>query len=621
MPLPFPLLRRRLVDYANRSWTARLALSRLLSVREALSAGASVFDAIDIFADPYRAWCRMYDRQDEGAAAARRAALQRRPLISVVMAVHNTAPQWLDRAIRSVELQTYPHWELCIADDASERPETRRVLATAADRDPRIRVFTRPARGHIAAASNSALSLARGEFVALLDHDDELAPSALLEVAAVLDPHPDADIIYSDEDKIDARGRRFDPYFKSGWNPDLLLSQNAVSHLGVFRRDLVRRIGGFREGFEGSQDHDLALRASEATAPSRIHHIPRVLYHWRVIEGSTAGGASAKPYAWDAGARAIAEALKRRGEPGRVLPAVGGAFYRVKRDLPGPAPHVSVIIPTRDRADLLRDCLEGVLDRTAYPSLDVIVIDHESREPATLALLDALRARGGTVLPARGDFNFAAMNNEAARQARGDILVFLNNDVRIDRDDWLAELVAQAVRPEVGAVGGRLLYADGRVQHAGIVLGMGGVAGHVHRLAHPGDAGYFGRALLIQDMAAVTAACMAVRRSVFAEVGGFDAGNLPVAFNDVDICLRIRERGYRVVWTPYAELFHLESVTRGDDLTGERRARFQREADHMRRRWGPALDDDPFWNPNLTLAQTMPAPAFPPRPPRPRPGS
>lgn len=614
-------LRRRLVDVASRSWTLRTAISRLLTVRDALRTGMSVFEAPEALADPYRAWCRLHEGRDTPPDAVRLDGLRSRPLISVIMPVYNTAPRWLERAIRSVELQSYPHWELCIADDASDRADTRRVLEIAVSRDPRIRVVERSMRGNIAAASNSALSLARGEFVALLDHDDELAPSALLEVASVLDPHPDADIIFSDEDKIDAKGRRFDPYFKSGWNPDLLLSQNAVSHLGVYRRDLVRRIGGFRDGFENSWDYDLVLRAAEATAPQRIHHIPKILYHWRAIDGSTAAGAATKPHAWEAGARAIAEALRRRGESGKVASAVNGTFYRVRRDLPDPAPAVTVIVPTRDRPDLLRDCIDGILTRTDYPPVELIVVDHDSRDPGAVALLDELRAKPRvTVMKVTGPFNFSAMNNQAVGIATGDILVFMNNDVRVERDDWLRELVSHAVRPEVGATGCRLLYPDGRIQHAGIVLGMGGVAGHVHRLLGRRDAGYFGRAALVQDVSAVTAACMAVRRQVFAEVGGFDAENLPVAFNDVDFCLRVRERGYRIVWTPHAELYHLESVTRGDDLTGQRFARFQRESAYMRRRWGEELDNDFFYNPNLSLDQTAPAPAFPPRPPLPRAG-
>jgi len=534
--------------------------------------------------------------------AARLAALPRRPLLSVVMPVYEAPERWLRRALDSVIEQHYPDWELCVSDDASPSPHVRRVLEEYQRRDRRIKVVYRQKNGHISESSNSALEVATGEYMVLLDHDDELHAEALLLVAEAACSAPDAKLIYSDEDKIDEDGRRFDPYFKADWNYDLFLGQNCISHLGVYSLPLVRELGGFRKGLEGSQDWDLALRCVERIAPGQIVHIPRVLYHWRAIQGSTALAAGEKNYAVVAGRRAVEEHLQRTGQAGEVsiLPA---SMMRVKRPVPVPAPKVSLVIPTRDRVDLLRMCVDSILERSTYPDFEILVVDNGSVEPGTLEYFARISGLANVrVLSYPGEFNYSAINNFAVAQARGEVIGLVNNDIEVISADWMEEMVAHAMRPDVGAVGAMLYYPDDTIQHAGVLVGLCGVAGHVGSRHPRGSQGYFGRMLLAQELSAVTAACLLVRRSVYEEVGGLDE-RLRVAFNDVDLCLRIREKGYRNLWTPFAELYHHESASRGLEDNPVKQARFMSEVAFMQERWGEALQRDPAYNPNLSLTQ------------------
>jgi glycosyltransferase involved in cell wall biosynthesis len=566
----------------------------------------------------YRAWSERYDAlspDDHAAIAEHISRMKPRPLISVVMPVYATAPKLLAKAIESVRAQLYPDWELCIADDASPGEAVWRTLERYAAEDPRIKIVRRSVNGNICAATNSALALATGEFVALMDHDDILPGRALYEVAAVLERHPDSDLIYSDEDKIDRRGRRYEPNFKTGWNPELLLAQNMISHLGVYRRGLVEAVGGLREGFEGSQDYDLALRVSERTTAQRIHHIPRVLYHWRQEGGPATFSQAHMDRCADSARRAVAEHLARTGQTGATATNQVGApgWIEVRRAAPQPRPLVSVIVPTRDRADLLVHCAEGVLERTSYAPLELLIVDNGSVHPQTHALFDRLRQdRRVRILPAPGPFNFSALNNLGAAQARGAVLVLLNSDISMIGGDWLDAMVAQAVRPNVGAVGARLLYPDGRVQHAGVVLGLGGVAAHLLCGAPGGDPGYYKHLVTPRNVSAVTAACLAIRKTVYDEVGGLDAENLAVAFNDIDLCLKLRAVGYDIVWTPHAELIHHESASRGSDIAPEAAERFRREVGTMRERWGAILDADPFYGPVFDKRFSDYRPANPP---------
>ncbi|WP_232628649.1 glycosyltransferase family 2 protein [Methylobacterium sp. Leaf118] len=549
----------------------------------------------------YATWIARFDRRtpaDRARIRAEIAAWEAPPLLSVLMPVFDPDPRVLDAAIRSVRGGLYPHWELCIVDDASTNPQIARLIARHAAQEPRIRTLRRPENGHIARATNDALTLATGAYCVFLDHDDLLADIALYEVARAVRAAPHLILVYSDEDKVDARDRRFEPHFKSGFDRELLQGQNYVNHLCAVRTDRLRALGGLRPGFEGSQDHDLLLRLTEAIDGSEVRHIPKLLYHWRAAAGSGTFSDRALARAEAARLRALSEVAARRGA--RAERGAEG-FNRLVRPVPVPAPLVSVVIPTRDRAELLAVVLDGLFARTDYPAIEVIVVDNDSREAATQALFagyaEDARLR---VLPSPGPFNFSQLSNQGAAAARGSVLLFLNNDIEVLEPGWLTELVSIAVEPGIGAVGAKLLYPDGTIQHGGIVLGIGGIAGHSH-LGLPGDApGYFARMVLTQEVSAVTGACLAMRRAVFEEVGGFDAEALAVAFNDVDLCLRVGAAGYRVVWTPHARLIHHESKSRGAEDTPEKRARFEAESQVMRARWEPILRADPYYNINLS---------------------
>ena len=563
----------------------------------------------------YSEWVRRYDaihKADLPSLRRQAARLEDPPLISLLLPVFQTPEAWLRRCLDSVLLQAYPHWELCIADDASPDPRIRQVLHEYAARDPRIRLVLRESNGHISAASNSALDIATGQFVGLLDHDDELRPHALLEMAEAICGKRDLGLLYSDEDKIDAQGRRFQPYFKPDWNPDLLLSQNYICHFTVIRTELVRSVGGFRAGFEGSQDHDLILRCAENLAPDGIRHVPKVLYHWRAIPGSTALERESKDYASAAGVRAVAEHLQRKGFHAQVEELLHG-HYRVRWAIPSPPPRVSIVIPTRDRLELLRCCVESILARTDYPNYEIVVVDNRSVEAPTLAYLAELRKRTDTVvLQYDAEFNYSAINNWAASHCSGELLCLLNNDIEVISPDWLVEMAGHALRPDVGAVGAMLYYPDDTIQHAGVVLGIHGVAAHIYAGLPRESPGHGGRARVAQNLSAVTGACLLVRRDTYERVGGLDE-SLQVAFNDIDFCLRLRAAGYRNVWTPFAELYHHESASRGLEDTEEKKRRFQGEVDLMQQRWGQQLLEDPAYNVNLSLTSLCCDLASPPR--------
>jgi GT2 family glycosyltransferase len=526
------------------------------------------------------------------------------PLISVLVPVYNPRPEWLRECLDSVLAQHYPHWELCIADDASNDPEVHELLAAYQQRDARVKVVYREDNGHICAASNSALEQARGEFVALLDHDDRLAETALFRVAEALNRQPEAGLLYSDEDKLNEFGERFDPHFKPQWNPDLLLAQNYVSHLGVYRTALVREAGGFREGFEGSQDHDLVLRVSETLSAERIVHLPHMLYHWRAGMGSTALDSGEKDYTSRAGLAAVTDHLARIEPRAQVELGAFPNTYRVRWPLPEPAPLVSLLVPTRDRVEILKPCVDAILERTDYPNLELLILDNQSSCEATLAYMQEVAERDSRIRVLRWNhpFNYSAINNFGAREAKGEILGLVNNDIEPIGEGWLTEMVSQACRPEIGCVGAKLYYPNDTLQHGGVILGLGGVAGHSHKYYPREHPGYFYRLHLAQNFSAVTAACLLLRREVFEQVGGLNERHLTVAFNDVDLCLKVREAGYRNLWTPYAELYHHESVSRGGDDSPAKRARAKQEVDYMRRTWARQLDNDPAYSPHLTLA-------------------
>jgi O-antigen biosynthesis protein len=513
------------------------------------------------------------------------------PLISIVIPVYNPEEVWLRKAIASVREQIYPNWEICIANDASTQSHIMPILDAYTASDPRIRVKHLSNRIGITGASGEALAMARGEFVGLLDHDDELTPDALWEVTSRLNRIPEIDLLYSDEDKLTGDGARVEPFFKPDWSPDLLLSMNYITHFAVYRRSLLQAIGGFRPGYEGAQDYDLLLRFTEKT--DRIAHIPKILYHWRMSFSSAAGSAGAKLYASESGRRAIKDALKRRGHNASVEVLSPGR-YRARFEI-HKSPLVSIIIPTKDQARLLQQCVASIEAKTSYHPYEIIIVDNNSTEPEMLHCLGALSERH-RVLRYPQSFNFSAINNFAVGQAEGEHLLFLNDDTQVIGGDWLAALVEQAQRPEVGAIGAKLLYPDNRIQHAGVIVGIFGGAGHAFRKLPNNRTSYFDLADLTRNCSAVTAACMMVPRKVFSRVGGFDE-ELKVVYNDVDLCLRIRKQGYLVLYTPFAVLYHFESATRG-------RLRPTKEEELFNRRWGDAIRlRDPYYNPSLTLTR------------------
>lgn len=563
----------------------------------------------------YAEWIKRYDSLDHDAIELIKsdiASMPTPPRISVVMPTYNAELSWLIEAIDSVRNQLYPHWELCIADDASTSPEVRPLLEQYAREDSRIRVTYRKENGHISAASNSALELVTSEWVALLDQDDLFAQHALYCVAKEIIRQPQARVFYSDEDKIDVQGKRHDPYFKCEMNIDLFYSQNIICHLGVYQKQLLDEIGGFRIGFEGAQDYDLALRCLERAGVSAFVHIPRVLYHWRVHSSSTAATVDAKPYAMLAGERALNEHFARQNIDGSVT---GTPYcYRATYRLPEQRPLVSLIIPTRNGLELLKQCIDSIVEKTTYAPYEIIIVDNGSDEQATLDYLEQIQA-AENIRVIRDDrpFNYSALNNMACAHANGEIVGLLNNDIEVISETWLEEMVSLAIQPGVGAVGARLLYPDGRIQHAGVTIGVGGVAGHAHKLFPRDSLGYFSRAVAISSFSAVTAACLVMRKAIYEEVGGLNEVDLAVAFNDVDFCLRILEAGYRNVWTPYAELFHHESATRGLEDNPKKVARFNREVEYMLTRWGDSLTQDRAYSPNLSLDLEDFSLAWPPR--------
>ena len=537
------------------------------------------------------------------ALLSEQASFHHLPVFSIILPTYNTPESFLRQAIDSVRAQSYAHWELCIADDASTQPHVRTVLQEYAQHDQRIKIEFRQTNGHISAASNSAIALTTGEYVVLMDHDDMLPIDALHSVAQAINQNPSAQVLYSDEDKIDEQGNRLDPYFKPDWNPDLFFSSNYVSHLGVYRRDLLQRIGGFRSGVEGSQDHDLLLRCLPHISPESIVHIPKVLYHWRAVSGSTALASGQKSYTTQAGIQSLRDFFDAQGKTDTcVEPGLLPDTYRIRHPIPSPEPLVSLLIPTRDRLELLERCVGSILSKTTYQQFEIIILDNESTQPATHAYFTRMQAADSRVkvLPYPFPFNYSAINNFGVHHAKGELIGLINNDTEVISPDWLSEMASHALRPEIGCVGAKLYYGDESIQHAGVVLGIGGVAGHSHAQWPANSFGYCRRLCLTQNYSAVTAACLLVRKSVYQQVGGLDEENLQVAFNDVDFCLKVSEAGYRNLWTPYAELYHHESQTRGADDSPEKKARFESETAYMQARWGSRLSLDPYYSPNLT---------------------
>jgi GT2 family glycosyltransferase len=524
------------------------------------------------------------------------------PVISVVVPTYNPDDNFLRKCLDSVLSQSYPFFELCISDDASTNNQVHKTLKEYADRDSRIKLTLRDSNGHISEATNSAIGISSGEFIAFLDHDDELTKDALFHIAEAINSNPSVRIVYSDEDKIDTDGRRSCPHMKSDWNPDLFLSQNYISHLTVINAKLVKKVGCLRTGVEGSQDYDLLLRCISSIDDTEIIHVPKILYHWRITESSTASSSESKDYTSAAGLKALNDHLKRTRLGNDAMLGTLPNTYSVSYPIPSPEPLVSIIVPTRDNVELLKTCIASVVKSTDYSNYEILILDNQSNKRDTLEYLATIRTNPKIkVLSYNKAFNYSAINNFGVRQAKGSIVCLLNDDTEVISPDWLTTMVSHSLRPEIGCVGAKLFYTDGKIQHSGVILGIGGVAGHAHKYEKQHDYGYFGRLFLTQNYSAVTGACLVVRKSIYEEVGGLNEINLPISFNDVDFCLNVRQAGYRNVWTPLAELYHHESVSRGFDDTLKKQQRAASEASYMKEKWGDGLIHDPAYNPNLTL--------------------
>jgi GT2 family glycosyltransferase len=526
------------------------------------------------------------------------------PKISIITPVYNPEVAWIEAAIESVINQVYENWELCIAD-ASTKEDVKKLLEAYAKNDARIKIKFLSKNKGISGNSNEALSLATGEFIGLLDHDDELSPNALYEIIKYFQTNRAADMIYSDEDKIDLKGNRNDPFFKPDWSPDMFLSHMYTCHFGVYRKKIIDEIGGFREGYDGSQDYDLVLRFIEKT--NSIHHIPKILYHWRIVPGSTAGYNDAKKYAFTAAKRAINDFLKRNDIQGDVEDGFWTGSYHVKRKLLK-TPLISIIIPTKDNVKIVKRCIDSILKNTSNTNYEIIIVNNNSIDEKTYDYFKNLkRINCIKILDYNNDFNISAINNFAVKNVKGEFILFLNNDTEVISKEWLSAMLEHAQRSEVGAVGCKLLYPDKTLQHAGVILGINNtnsnniVACHSPKYISYINNGYFGKVNMIHNLSAVTSACMMLRKDLFEEVGGFDE-NLAITFNDVDLCLKIRDKGYLIVYTPYAELYHHESKSMGYDDAPEKMELHLKDIKYIREKWGKVIDrGDPYYNPNLTV--------------------
>ena len=550
---------------------------------------------------PYGPWYEAYVPEEETLNRQRKRKFLNAPLISVVVPAYHTPPLFLRQMLDSLVAQTYGGWELCIANGSPDDKEMEAVLEEYEKRDSRIRHENLKENLGIAENTNAAFRMAKGEFIGLLDHDDLLAPNALYEIALALEKNPEADVVYTDEDKVTTDLKEhFQPHLKPDFNLDLLRSNNYICHFFTVRREIVEQVGGFRKEFDGAQDYDFIFRCTEEAR--KILHIPEILYHWRTHKESTADNPASKMYAFEAGKRAIEAHLKRTGTDGEVSHTPDLGFYRVKYPVKG-EPLISIIIPNKDEKESLEACLKSIWEKTTYKNYEIIVVENNSTSDEIFQYYKEISQKGVRLLRWKKEFNYSAINNFGAAHAKGEFLLFLNNDVTVITPDWLTELAGLCQRKEVGAAGVKLLYPDNTIQHAGCVIGIGGIAGHMFVDMPANRTGYLHKASLLQDMSAVTAACMIMKKQVFDQVGGFTE-ELAVAFNDVDLCLKINKAGSLVVYDPYVQLYHMESKTRGAEDSKEKVRRFQTEIEYMRCHWLDILKNgDPYYNKNLSLTK------------------
>lgn len=555
----------------------------------------------------YGEWYDLTKPTEEELEKQRQTVFPYQPKLSIVIPAYKTPEKYLREMLDSILHQTYKNWEVCVANGSpkGEGRTVEKVMKQYGEKDARFRYCNIGENLGISGNTNAAIEMADGDYIVLADHDDTLPEHALFEVAAAINDHPQSDVIYSDEDKLDMDGGAlFDPHFKPDFNPDLLTSVNYICHLFVVKRELLEQIGGFRHEFDGAQDYDFIFRCTEAA--KEIRHIPKVLYHWRCHQDSTASNPESKLYAFEAGARAIMAHYERCGIPAKkVEKGVDYGIYHTTFEIQG-TPLVSVVIPNKDHHKDLDLCMRSMITRATYQNLEFVVIENNSTEPETFAYYEKIQKEFPQVrvVTWEREFNYSAINNFGAQYAKGEYLLFLNNDTEIIEPSMIEEMLGFCQREDVGITGARLLYQDDTIQHAGVVVGFGGIAGHTFIGLHEAENSYFHRAMCAQDYSAVTAACMMTKASVFREVGGFTE-ELAVAFNDIDYCMKVRAAGKLVVYAPYAKLYHYESKSRGLEDTPEKVARFNREIAIFARRWPGILQEgDPYYNPNLTLRKS-----------------
>lgn len=552
---------------------------------------------------PYGPWYEQYIPTREELEKQRKKKWNYGPKISIIVPAYKTPEAFLRQLMDSLLAQTYANWELCIANASPEDASMEYVLKEYAKKDSRILWKKLEENKGIAENTNEAFAMATGEFAGLLDHDDLLAPNALYEVAKALETERDIDVLYTDEDKVrgDEVLEHFQPHLKPDFNIDLLRSNNYICHFFVVRKSLLEKTGGFRREYDGAQDYDFIFRCTQAAG--KIHHIPEILYHWRTHQSSTADNPESKLYAFEAGKRAIEENLRQNGLIGEVSHTKDYGFYRVKYPVQG-EPLVSIIIPNKDAKEDLEKCIQSILEKSSYTNYEILIVENNSTGEEIFSYYKELSENSRIrLLRWKREFNYSAINNYGAKKAKGDYLLFLNNDTEVISPDWIEEMLGFCQRPDTGIVGARLYFGNNTVQHAGTVIGIGGIAGHMFTDMPRERSGYMNKAAIIQDLSAVTAACMMVKRQVFDEVQGFEE-QLSVAFNDVDFCLRVREKQYLVVYDPYVELYHYESKSRGAEDSKEKVRRFQSEIEFMRCRWETLLKKgDPYYNKNLSLVK------------------
>ncbi len=553
----------------------------------------------------YGEWYQLTKPDEEELETQKKEVFDYRPKLSIVIPAYKTPERYLKEMLQSIKDQTYQNWEVCVADGSPRGESSERVLKKFAEQDKRFKYVILGENKGISGNTNAAMDMATGDFIVLADHDDTIPPHALYECVKAINMDPEYDVIYSDEDKLDMDGKAlFDPHFKPDFNPDLLTSVNYICHLFVVNRDLVDAVGGFRQEFDGAQDYDFIFRCTEAAR--KIYHIPKVLYHWRCHQNSTASNPESKMYAFEAGSRAIKAHFQRCNIPVEsVEKGVDFGIYHTKFAIKG-EPLVSVVIPNKDHHSDLDLCIRSLMEKGTYKNLEFIVVENNSTDKATFSYYERIQKEYPNVRVVTWEkgFNFSAINNFGVKHARGEYLLFLNNDTEIIEKDVIREMLGYCQREDVGAVGARLLYQDDTIQHAGVVVGFGGIAGHTFIGLHRAENSYFHRAMCAQDYSAVTAACIMTKKALFDQVEGFTE-ELAVAFNDIDFCMKIRSLGKLVVYNPYALLYHYESKSRGLEDTPEKVARFNREIAIFAKRWPDILrNGDPYYNPNLTLRKS-----------------